>query len=120
MGYRVGCKSKIKKYLLTLPPGYKCKMGYMNPASGSQLVGNMNVSVTRMEREHTYLRRDFEILHPTITFVLTMDNGDPKFIRSDPNINNTLEEFFGRMLTQGVSRPFSLSIKICNDHSSIF
>jgi hypothetical protein len=74
----------------------------MNPASGTQLVGNMNVSVTRMERKHTNLRSDFEILHPTITFVVTMDNGDPKFIRSDPNINNTFEEFFGRMNMQGL------------------
>jgi hypothetical protein len=77
-------------------------MGYMNPASGTQLVGNMNVSVTQMEREQTNLRRDFEILHPTITFIVTLDRGEPKFIRSDPNLNNTFEEFFGRMNTQGL------------------
>jgi hypothetical protein len=92
---------KSKKYVLCLPPGYKCKMGYMNPANGSKLIGIMNCSITRMEAGETNLRNDFDVIHPTVTFTIALDVGEPKFIQQDPNVDNVFYEFFGRMNVNG-------------------
>jgi hypothetical protein len=38
----------MKKYVLNLPVGVKCKMGYMNPPNGRVLLGNMNISTQQI------------------------------------------------------------------------
>jgi hypothetical protein len=57
----------------------------MDPATGLQIVGIMNCSITQMEAGETNLRADFNVIHPTVTFTIALDDiGEPKVYPTKP------------------------------------
>jgi hypothetical protein len=64
---------RTKRYILKLPAGIKCKMGYNNPINRQQLSGNLNYATTTLGTALTNLSADIECIHPSITFLVVMD-----------------------------------------------
>lgn len=87
----------MKKYILNLPEGVTCKMGYMNPSNGRILVGSMNVAEKTLPTSFTKAKNDMIFTMATITYVVALDADEQKIIRSDPAIGNEAADFFARM-----------------------
>jgi hypothetical protein len=88
-----------QKYILNLPPGKKCKMGFMNPSSGRVLVGSMNVSNQKVTFPGAP-GLEFEFTMPTITYAIAIDDGSQKVVTKNPAIGNEGLDYFARMSTR--------------------
>jgi hypothetical protein len=87
----------MKRYILKLPPGIKCKMGYMNPPPGRTLIGNMNVSekiVPLIQDNGTIENVLFSM--PTITYLVVVDKDQQKIVKKNPAIGNEAADYFAR------------------------
>jgi hypothetical protein len=84
---------RMKKYILNLPSGIKCKMGYMNPSSGRVLIGSMNVS-DRTIVAASGLQCYFTM--GTITYAIALDTEDTKVVSKNPKVGNEALDYFTR------------------------
>jgi hypothetical protein len=91
---------RTKKYILNLPAGVRCKMGYMNPLNGERLTGTLNFATTILGRELTNLDHDLECVHPTVTFLAVLDK-EPRFIRRHAAVDNEFANMFNRISITG-------------------
>jgi hypothetical protein len=84
----------MKKYILNLPVGLKCKMGYMNPTAGRILVGSMNVASQQiLNNKGVFLK----FTMATVTYAIAIDTEDQKVVRKNPNVGNEVEDCLSRM-----------------------
>jgi hypothetical protein len=87
----------MKRYILKLPPGVKCKMGYTNPSSGRGLLGSMNVSEKMVP-----VVRDMGVIENvvfsmvTITYVIALDKDEHKIVQKNPALGNEAADYFNR------------------------
>jgi hypothetical protein len=88
---------RTKKYILNLPAGYRCKMGYMNPLNGERLKGVLHYATTTLGTEVTGFPNDLECLHPSVTWIAVLDK-EPKFIRRHAGVDAEFANLFQRML----------------------
>jgi hypothetical protein len=92
----------LKKYILTLPSGVKCKMGYMNPSSGQVLIGSMNVSEQEYSRgvdaQTGHMLPPLHFTMTTITYAIAVDSEkNQKIVRKNPIVGNEADDAFARM-----------------------
>ena len=85
---------RMKKYILNLPNGLRCKMGYMNPTSGRILIGSMNISSQQVPNKKGVLI-NFSMV--TVTYAIVVDTEDQKVVRKNPNVGNEAEDCLSRM-----------------------
>jgi hypothetical protein len=83
----------VKKYILNLPVGMKCQMGYMNPTTGRVLVGSMNLATQKI----VFKNRLMTFTMSTVTYAIAIDDGDQKVVRKNPHVGNEAADFFARM-----------------------
>jgi hypothetical protein len=85
----------MKKYVLNLPVGLKCKMGHMNPTTGRILVGSLNIAEQNINHEETGLEM-FSTM-ATVTYAIALDTDDPKVVRKNPAVGSEGLDYFKRM-----------------------
>jgi hypothetical protein len=90
-------KRRIKKYILNLPFGIKCKMGLMNPTSGRVLIGSMNVSDRTIIVPQTGIQCYFTMA--TMTYAIALHTDDPKVIMKYTAVGNEALDYFKRRST---------------------
>jgi hypothetical protein len=94
-GIQADPERHMKKYILNLPVGIKCKMGHMNPSTGRVLVGSLNIAEQNYKHEETGLEL-FSTM-ATLTYAIAMDTDDPKVVRKNPAVGSEGLDYFKRM-----------------------
>jgi hypothetical protein len=88
---------RFKQYVLKLPYGYKCQLGFMNPTTVRRLKGSMNVAETTLIHQKTRLAEDMDFEHGTVTYVCALLKDQKKVIRNEIEENHEFNDFFDRL-----------------------
>ena len=88
-----------KTYILNIPDGLKCKMGYTNPMNACRVLnGTMSWAVKTFPNNMTGAGIDLEFRMVTVTYVIAIETEEQKIIRN-PSGTAEVTKFFKRMST---------------------
>ena len=94
----ISTSRRTRKYILRLPDGMKCKMGYMNPMTNRRvLAGVMSSAHKVFEAANTGAADDFHNSMIMVTYVIAIDSEQQKIIRNAADVGNEVAHFFKRM-----------------------
>ena len=87
----------VRKFILNLPDGLKCKMGYMNAQNNRRILsGVMSSAQDVFSAAVTGAAQDFHNSTLVVTYVIAVDS-EQKIIRNVVDVGNEVETFFKRM-----------------------
>ena len=100
-----------KTYILNLPDGLKCKMGYTNPMNARRVLnGTMSCAVKTFPSNTTGAGIHLEFQMVTVTYVITIKTEEQKNIRN-PSGMGEVTKLFKRMSTVTKTLGMNLYLK---------